>query len=375
MQNTRFMASAMRYARRGVYSTSPNPNVGCVIVKDNQEVAVGWHQKAGEAHAEINALNRAGELARGATAYVTLEPCSHQGKTGPCADALIEAGISTVYIAMQDPNPLVAGQGIARLREAGLEVHVGLLESRARQLNPGFIKRMDTGLPFVRVKMAMSLDGRTAMASGESQWVTGPDARQDVQRMRARSSAILTGIGTVLADDPSLNVRFDETNAGFSGEIRQPLRVILDTHGRLPATAKLLNLQGQVLLLTADKTAAIEHPNLMVEEVAVINGRLDLQQVMQLLAKYQVNEVHVEAGSVLCGALLNENLVDEIVIYMASHLMGNDAQGLFSLPDIETMQQRINLKIEDIRAVGEDWRITARPVITEMLINNRLEQH
>ncbi|MDH5393913.1 MAG: bifunctional diaminohydroxyphosphoribosylaminopyrimidine deaminase/5-amino-6-(5-phosphoribosylamino)uracil reductase RibD [Gammaproteobacteria bacterium] len=374
MQNTRFMASAMRYARRGVYTTSPNPNVGCVIVKDNQEVAVGWHQKTGQAHAEINALERAGELAQGATAYVTLEPCCHQGKTGPCADALITAGISTVYIAMQDPNPLVAGQGIKRLRDAGVEVHVGLLESRARLLNQGFIKRMQQGMPFVRLKMAMSLDGRTAMASGESRWVTGADARQDVQRMRARSSAILTGIDTVLADDPSLNVRLDSDALGVVGETRQPLRVILDTRGRLPADAKLLKLEGQVLLLTADKTKLFEHPNLIVEEVGIKQGRLDLREVMHILAQYEVNELHVEAGSVLSGALLNENLADEIVVYMASHLMGNDAQGLFTLPDIETMQQRINLKIEDIRAVGKDWRITAKPVITDTLNNDRLEQ-
>ena len=369
MQNTRFMASAMRYARRGVYNTSPNPNVGCVIVKDNQEIAVGWHHKAGEAHAEINALNRAGDAAKGATAFVTLEPCSHHGKTGPCADALIAAGITTVFVAMQDPNPLVAGQGIQRLRDAGIDVQVGLLESRARQLNKGFIKRMETGLPFVRVKMAMSLDGRTAMASGESKWVTGPDARLDVQRMRARSSAILSGIGTVLADDPSLNVRLQAEELGMQQDVRQPLRVILDTHGRLPADAKLLNLDGQVLVLTADKSKLLKHPNLLVEEVSLRDGKLDLQDVMRILAQHEINEVHVEAGSVLSGALLNENLVDEIVIYMASHLMGDDAQGLFSLPGIKSMQERINLKIEDIRAVGDDWRITARP-ITE----NRLEQ-
>ena len=364
------MASAMRYARRGVYNTSPNPNVGCVIVKDDQEIAFGWHHKAGEAHAEINALNRAGDQAKGATAFVTLEPCSHQGKTGPCADALIEAGISTVYVAMQDPNPLVAGKGIQRLRDAGIEVKVGLLESRARQLNEGFIKRMEGGFPFVRVKMAMSLDGRTAMASGDSKWVTGADARMDVQRMRARSSAILTGIGTVLADDPSLNVRLQADELGVQKEVRQPLRVILDTEGRLSADAKLLNLEGQVLLLTADKSKLFEHPNLLVEEVALKQGKLDLHEVMQILAKHEVNDIHVEAGSVLCGALLSENLVDEIVIYMASHLMGDDAQGLFSLPAIKNMQERINLKIEDIRAVGDDWRITAKPILNK----DRLEQ-
>jgi len=361
------MASAMRYARRGVYSTSPNPNVGCVIVRDNQEIAVGWHHKAGEAHAEINALHRAGELAKGATAYVTLEPCSHHGKTGPCADALIEAGIATVYVAMEDPNPLVAGKGIQRLRDAGIEVKVGLLESRARQLNAGFVKRMEGGFPFVRVKMAMSLDGRTAMSSGESKWVTGTDARQDVQRMRARSSAILTGIGTVLADDPLLNVRLTADELGIQQEVRQPLRVILDSNGRLPADAKLLDLHGQVLLLTADKSKLFQHPNLSVEEVALKDGKLDLQAVMQTLLKYEINEVHVEAGSVLCGALLSENLVDEIVIYMASHLMGDDAQGLFALPGIKNMQQRIDLKIEDIRAVGDDWRITAIPVTKKRL--------
>jgi len=344
-------------------TTSPNPNVGCVIVKDNQEIAAGWHQKAGEAHAEINALNRAGDKAKGATAFVTLEPCSHHGKTGPCADALIEAGIATVYVAMKDPNPLVAGKGIKRLEEAGIEVKVGLLEGRARELNKGFIKRMETGKPFVRVKMAMSLDGKTAMASGESQWVTGPDARQDVQQYRARSSAILTGIGTVLADNPSLNVRLINTALGNEKEIRQPLRVVLDTNGRMPADAKLLDLEGKILLITADKSKIFQHENMLIEEVSKKNGKLDLQQVMDVLVKHEINEIHVEAGSVLCGALLNENLVDEIVVYMASHLMGDRAQGLFSLPDIETMQQRINLKIEDIRAVGDDWRITAKPII------------
>jgi len=357
------MASALRYARRGVMTTSPNPNVGCVIVKDNQEIAVGWHQRAGEAHAEINALNRAGEEAKGATAFVTLEPCSHHGKTGPCADALINAGISTVFVAMKDPNPLVAGQGIKRLQDAGIDVKVGLLEGRARELNKGFIKRMETGKPFVRVKMAMSLDGKTAMASGESQWVTGPDARRDVQQYRARSSAILTGIGTVLADDPSLNVRLENSAIGNDGEIRQPLRVILDSQGRIPESAKLLALEGQVLLLTADKTKVFEHENMLVEEVPLKNDKLDLNNVMKVLAEHEINDVHVEAGSVLCGALLNENLVDEIIVYMASHLMGDGAQGLFALPDIETMQQRINLKIEDIRAVGDDWRITAKPII------------
>ena len=370
MQHTRFMASAMRYARRGVYNTSPNPNVGCVIVKDNQEIAVGWHHKAGEAHAEINALNRAGESAEGATAYVTLEPCSHQGKTGPCANALIEAGISIVYVAMQDPNPLVAGKGIQLLRDAGIEVNVGLLEARARLLNPGFIKRMESGLPFVRVKMAMSLDGRTAMASGESKWVTGPDARQDVQHMRARSSAILTGIGTVLADDPSMNVRLDDDAIGSHKQTRQPLRVVLDTEGRLPSDAKMLNLEGPVLLLTADKSKVFEHANLLVEEVPVKNGKLDLHEVMKVLVKHELNDVHVEAGSVLSGALLSESLVDEVVVYLASHLMGDDAQGLFSLPGIKSMQERIDLKIEDIRAVGDDWRITAMPVLNK----DRLEQ-
>ena len=367
MRHTRFMASAMRYARRGVYSTSPNPNVGCVIVKDDQEIAVGWHQKAGEAHAEINALDRAGENAKDATAYVTLEPCSHFGKTGPCANALIEAGISKVYVAMLDPNPEVSGKGIKLLQDAGIEVKVGLLEARARQLNEGFIKRMETGLPFVRIKMAMSLDGRTAMASGESKWVTGPDARQDVQRMRARSSAILTGIGTVLADDPSLNVRLAADELGISRDVRQPLRVILDTHGRLPEDAKLLNLEGKILVITADKSKLFEHENLCVEEVKFHDDKLDLHEVMKVLAKYEVNEVHVEAGSVLCGSLLDEKLVDEVVVYMASHLMGDDAQGLFSLPNISNMQERIDLKIEDIRAVGDDWRITAKPVITDRL--------
>lgn len=361
MDNTRHMASAIRYARRGLHTTHPNPNVGCVIVKDGTVVGEGWHHKAGEAHAEINALRRAGADAEGATAYVTLEPCSHHGKTPPCADALIAAGIKKVYVAMQDPNPKVAGEGIQKLRDAGIDVEVGLLESRARTLNPGFIKRMEKGLPYVRIKMAMSVDGRTAMASGESQWITGEAAREDVQYLRARSSAILTGIGTILSDDPSLNVRLQTTH----GEVRQPVRVILDSKGQLPANAKTLSLHGKVMVYTANPSAIQAHDNLDIIEAPLKGEHLDLHYVLQSLAQHEINEVHVEAGAVLCGALLNAGLVDEVVVYMAPHLMGNDARGLFELPEIQQMSQRVALKIEDIRAVGDDWRITALPVYKE----------
>ena len=359
--HTRYMASAIRLARRGLYTTTPNPNVGCVIVNQGEVVGEGWHRKTGEPHAEINALRRAGERAHGATAYVTLEPCSHHGRTGPCADALIAAGVKQVYIAMQDPNPKVAGDGIQKLRDAGIDVQTGLLEARARALNPGFIKRMESGRPFVRVKMAMSLDGRTAMATGESQWITGEPARRDVQFLRARSSAILTGIGTVLADDPSMNVRLDAGELGVTdGEIRQPLRVVLDTQGRLPENARMLALEGQTVLFTT-KDIGFEHTGLEVVKLLPVADHVDLQQVMQFLAEREINEVHVEAGAELCGALLNEKLVDEVVVYMAPHLMGDEAKGLFALPQIETMKQRIQLNINDIRAVGKDWRITAQP--------------
>ncbi len=357
------MQRALRLAERGLYTTDPNPRVGCVIVKEGTIVGEGWHQRAGDPHAEIHALRQAGEQAHGATLYVTLEPCCHYGKTPPCSVAVQKAGIVRVVAAMEDPNPLVAGQGLARLRSAGIEVESGLLQEQAERLNPGFVSRMFRGRPWVRCKLAMSLDGRTAMASGESRWITGPAAREDVQWLRARSSAIMTGIGTVLADDPSLNVR-------LAGEFRQPIRVVLDQRLRIPAQARLLSLPGQVILFTGEtvpkqriESLAALGPEII--PVPVTDQGLDLQVVMKHLARREINEVMLEAGATLSGAMLQAGLVDELVIYVAPHLMGSGAKGLFELPGLERMKQRIEVVIREIRSVGEDWRIVASPAQRE----------
>jgi len=358
MTDRRFMSRALQLAERGLFTTDPNPRVGCVLVKNNEIVGEGWHQRAGEAHAEINALQAAGRLAKngakGATAYITLEPCCHHGRTPPCSDALIAAGVSRVVVAMQDPNPQVAGQGLAQLQKAGIETHSGVLQTQAEALNPGFIKRMRTGRSWVRGKMAMSLDGRTAMASGESQWITGEDARRDVHRLRARSAAIVTGIGTVLADDPSLTVRLDD-------DVEQPLRVVLDSRLQMPLTAKMLSLPGRTLVLTVNtdeqKTAALRDAGAEVEVVVSSNGRPDLSAVLDCLARHEINEVLVEAGPTLCGAFLQAGLFDELVIYMAPLFMGSGARGLLNLPDVEKMSQATKLEIVDMRAVGNDWRL------------------
>jgi diaminohydroxyphosphoribosylaminopyrimidine deaminase/5-amino-6-(5-phosphoribosylamino)uracil reductase len=357
--DTEYMQRALRLAERGLYTTDPNPRVGCVIVKDNKIIGEGWHQRAGEAHAEILALQQAGDQAAGATAYVTLEPCSHHGKTPPCADALLSAGISTVVAAMQDPNPDVAGSGFEYLRTHGIDVASGLLQQAARSINPGFIKRMESGRPYVRIKMAMSLDGRTAMASGESQWISGEAARADVQRLRARSSVILTGVDTVLHDDPSLNVRLSAKQLGIEGDVRQPHRVVLDSHLRFPSSANMLNLAGTTTVLTTN--AARSDLSCDVVRLDAVNGRLDLNSVMHWLSELQANEVHVEAGATLCGALLHSKLVDEIVVYIAPHIMGSDARGLFNIPGLDNMADRIRLDIKDVRQLGGDLRITAVP--------------
>lgn len=362
----RFMELAIKLARKGLCTTDPNPRVGCVIVKDGNVVGQGFHVRAGEPHAEVHALSAAGSASLGATAYVTLEPCSHQGRTPPCAGALVAAGVERVVVAMQDPNPLVAGRGIEELRQAGVEVQSGLLEVQSRQLNPGFIKRMEQGLPYVRVKLAMSLDGRTAMASGESVWITSPQSREDVQRLRARASAVLTGSGTVVFDDPSLNVRLADSG---QDTVRQPLRVILDSNLKTPASSKTLSLPGRVLILHASTDAAkidsLTEQGADLEYCSNPEGRVDLQGALGKLAEEGVNEVHVEAGATLCGALMAEGLVDECVIYMAPHLMGDQGRGLFSIPGLDQMADRINMQISDIRAVGSDWRITANPEIKE----------
>ena len=359
-----FMARALRLAEKGRYTTHPNPRVGCVIVKQDHVIGEGYHKRAGEPHAEINALQAVNESPAGATVYVTLEPCSHTGKTPPCADALIDAGVSRVVIAMQDPNPEVAGQGIKRLQDAGITVDAGLLEAQARKLNPGFIKRMEQGLPWLRLKLAMSLDGRTAMASGESKWITGSAARHDVQKLRASADAILTGIGTVLADDPALNVRLEPAELGIEGEVRQPLRVVVDSHLKMPFDAQLMRLNGDTIIATRadnDDKLLNAFQSLGVQIVPIETAEdkhVNLHGLLATLAKQEINEVHVEAGATLCGALIQQKLVDEIIIYMAPILMGSDAKGLLNLPGLTAMADKIALNIEDMRAIDKDWRLT-----------------
>ena len=363
----RHMARAIHLARKGHYTTHPNPRVGCVLVKRGEVVGEGYHRRAGELHAERNALAQAGERARGATAYVTLEPCCHHGRTPPCSDGLIEAGVSRVVAAMRDPNPQVAGQGFKQLRDAGIAVEEGVMQTQAEALNPGFIKRMREGLPYVRCKLAMSLDGRTAMASGESQWITSSAAREDVHRLRASSSAILTGFGTVKADDPSMNVRLTPEQLGLDPDLQtpQPLRVVLDPRMETPATAKMLRLPGAVLIVCSDEVrldaGPLEAAGAQVVTRPADGDQLDLRQVMTYLARQEINEVLLESGSVLAGALMAEGLIDELVVYLAPHLMGSGARGRFNLPAIERMNQRIPLRITDLRQVGEDIRITAVP--------------
>ncbi len=365
-----FMQQAIDLAGQGLYTTGCNPRVGCVLVRDSEVIGRGYHLRPGEGHAEVNALRDAGEAVEGATAYVTLEPCSHTGKTPPCSEALVAAGVSRVVIAMQDPNPLVSGAGVATLQAAGIAVTTGVLEERARLLNPGFIKRMQTGLPYVRVKLAMSLDGRTAMASGESQWITGPAARSDVQRLRARSCAVLSGIDTVITDDAALTVRPSElgldADTAALAAAQQPRRVVLDAALRLPVDARLLSQSGPVIVVTAqaadaERRQALQARGADVVTVADRDGRLDLEAVLRLLAERECNEVLVEAGATLAGALLAAGLVDELVVYMAPTLLGSSARPLLAL-ELDTMAEQRRLHIASIDPVGEDWRIVARPL-------------
>jgi len=362
------MARAIQLARRGLYTTHPNPRVGCVLVKDGKIVGEGFHRRAGEWHAERNAIADAGAEARGATAYVTLEPCCHHGRTPPCTEGLIEAGVSRVVAAMVDPNPLVSGQGLHILQAAGIETTAGVLEAEARTLNPGFIKRMSSGRPYVRCKLAMSLDGRTAMASGESKWITGEAARRDVQRLRARSDAIVTGIGTVLADDPAMNVRIDA--AALPGvepatELPQPLRVVLDPQLTISPQAKMLSLPGETLVICAQvpgvQGEALEAAGAQVVQLPGSAGTIELDAVLTHLGQRGINEVLIEAGATLAGAALWQGVVDELIIYTAPHFMGSDGRGLFNLPQLQRMQDRIELDIVDVRMVGRDLRFTIHP--------------
>lgn len=363
-----WMSRALMLAERGLYTTEPNPRVGCVLVAEGEVVGEGWHVRAGEGHAEVNALAQAGERARGATAYVTLEPCSHFGKTPPCADALIKAGVSRMVAAMQDPNPQVAGNGLQRLREAGIAVECGLLEEQARALNRGFIKRMQQGLPWVRVKLAMSLDGRTAMASGESKWITGPAARADVQRLRARSGAVVSGADSVLLDDSALTVRASElglpSDEAAAAAERQPLRVLVDSLRRVPLEQRFFREAGPSLVIsTSAEQAADDYLAAGSELLAVpgADGKVDLQAVLQTLAARGCNEVLVEAGAGLSGAFWRAGLVDELIVYMAPRLLGSQARPLMQLP-FESMSEAMDVAITDMRAIGQDWRITARPI-------------
>ncbi|MGJ8525392.1 Riboflavin biosynthesis protein RibD [Halomonadaceae bacterium LMG 33818] len=407
-----FMARAIRLAWKGRYTTMPNPRVGCVLVRDGQIIGEGWHERAGEPHAEINALKSAGQ-AEGATAYVTLEPCSHHGRTGPCADALVAAGITRLVVAMQDPNPEVSGRGIARCKAAGMDVTVGVCEQAAKDLNPGFISRMKYGLPFVRIKLASSLDGRTAMASGESQWITGAAAREDVQRIRARSSAIVSGIGSILLDDSRLTVRLKQQEGNDHDSChhplmnRQPLRIIVDSQLRLPVNAKVIQQPGRTLVVTccqdAQRIKALQSAGAEIlyqqgvgqfrqlqvtsadhaaswSETGLANAkplihqptpsdeavpestheRIDLKGLLKYLAREeQCNELLVETGATLAGAFIEEELADECVIYMAPTLLGSSGRPLLGI-DINRMADQKRVDITSMRAVGDDWRMTIK---------------
>ena len=351
-----YMSQALQLAERGLYSTSPNPRVGCVIVRDGKIVGSGWHVHTGQPHAEINALNVAGEAAQGATVYLTLEPCSHYGRTQPCAEALVRAKVANVVIAMQDPNPMVAGKGISLLKQSGINVLVGLMEEKAKDLNVGFVSRMTNSRPWIRMKIAASLDGKTALNNGVSQWITGEAARHDGHRFRARSCAVLTGIGTVLEDDPQLTVRFIETS-------RQPLPVIIDSRLEIPAIAKVLRGKGELIFTANDnkeKIAALKKIGARPIILPDKKGKVDLAKMIEMLADFEINEVLVEAGSKLNGALIRARLVDELVIYLAPHLIGNTATGMLQLPELTDLSEKYNLKTQDLRKVGEDIRIMTR---------------
>jgi diaminohydroxyphosphoribosylaminopyrimidine deaminase/5-amino-6-(5-phosphoribosylamino)uracil reductase len=366
-----YMARAIRLAERGLYTTHPNPRVGCVLVRDGVIVGEGFHRRAGEPHAERNALAEAGERARGATAYVTLEPCCHHGRTPPCSDGLIEARVARVVVAMTDPNPRVAGQGIAQLQAAGIRVDQGVMTAQAQALNPGFIARMSRGRPFVRCKLAMSLDGRTAMASGESKWITGEAARLDVQRLRARSDAIITGIGTVRADDPAMNVRLSAAELpGVASDdyLLQPLRVVLDPDLQMSPSARMLNLPGPTLVVSTtddeSRRRALEAAGAEVIQLPRRGLGIDLERLMEMLAQRGINEVLIESGPTLAGAAVAAGVVDQLTIYAAPILMGSDARGLLNLPALTEMKHRIDLEIEDLRMVGADLRIRVKPTRT-----------
>jgi diaminohydroxyphosphoribosylaminopyrimidine deaminase/5-amino-6-(5-phosphoribosylamino)uracil reductase len=352
------MASAMQLARRGLRTTHPNPRVGCVISQGKQLVGRGWHERAGEAHAEIYALQEAGDKSVGGTAYVTLEPCNHSGRTSACVDALIAAKVKRVVCAIEDPNPEVSGAGIARLQAAGIQVQCGLMAAEAEELNRGFLTRMRKARPFVRVKLAQSTDGHIALGNGSSQWISGPEARADVQLWRARSDAILTGIGTVLADDPSLNVR-------INGCERQPVRIVVDSHWRTPANARLFAVGGAVIIAGREGSSgpeALEKTGADCISFPSSESRVDLQALLLEMGAREINEVQVEAGATLCGALIQQGLVDELLIYQAPVLLGGGAVSPFAAPRLDNMADRVHLEWIDIRRIGKDMRLRMKPV-------------
>lgn len=370
------MARAIELAKQGLYSAKPNPAVGCVLAKEGVIIAEGWHQQAGLPHAERVALanaQKAGISTQDCTAYVTLEPCSHFGRTAPCADSLVEAGVARVVVAMQDPNPLVAGKGIEKLESSGIEVETGLMQDEAKAINPGFITKMETQLPFVRLKMASSLDGRTAMESGESYWITGEESRVEVHKMRARCGALITGIGTVLADDPSLTVRLSVeqlAQMNLTEENCHPIRVVLDSNLSMPLDAKMLSLPGRTILMTSRETAEL-NPSVVetihnqgIEMVAVSadSDRLDIESILRYLAHEEnVTEVMVESGAIVAGAFIQSGYVNEVHSFIAPSLMGHAAKPLFVLPGIESMDDKIQLQIQSVDRFGEDIRLVLTP--------------
>lgn len=362
-----FMRRALSLARQGRFTTSPNPNVGCVIVRDGEVVGEGFHSKAGEAHAEIYALQMAGEKANGATAYVTLEPCSHHGKTPPCADALISAGIRRVVVAMQDPNPQVAGRGLLKLQQAGIEVIHGLLMDEAEQLNRGFLKRMRTGFPYVQLKLATSLDGRTALASGESKWITSPSARQDVQTFRAQVSAILTTSATVLADNPALNVRWTDfapelQNIYPKDHLRQPIRIVLDRNNQVKPEHLVTKSVGECWLVRPNPIAQNWFGDVQQITIPTYEKGIDLVLLMMQLAKRNINSIWVESGPTLAGALLTLGLVDELIVYIAPKILGRSARELINIPELQKLKDAPGFEFINIELIGTDLRLTLRPL-------------
>jgi len=352
----RYMARALELAERGLYTTTPNPRVGCVIVRDGEVAGEGWHERAGAAHAEVNALAQAGQRARGSTAYVSLEPCAHQGRTGPCTQAMIQAGVARVVAALQDPNPQVSGKGLDELKRAGIDAVTGLMENEARELNIGFVSRMTRGRPWVRLKVAASLDGKTALNNGKSQWITGEAARRDGHHWRARACSVLTGGGTVHEDDPRLTVRDVPTT-------RQPLRVVVDSKLETPPAARILEGGGTLVFAAREDKAKIAALKAKGADVVVMPnsaGKVELEGLFRELARREINEVHVEAGFRLNGSLVREGQVDELLLYFAPALIGDKALGMFELPELSELSGRSALKVHDVRMVGPDIRVLAR---------------